>query len=93
MIAVVNLGAERKGCADCLVLIDLAVPADPGQHDGSQVSFEKPVRLRQGIIESGAFFKFVSIHIGLSEHFLGGSTALGAHRIKFKNNSSCSANR
>jgi hypothetical protein len=69
------------------------VPADPREHDASQVGFEQPMRLRQRIIQPGAFFEFVSIHIGLGEHFLGGSTALGAHRIKFKNNSGCSANR
>jgi hypothetical protein len=56
------------------------------------MSFEEPMRLSQRIIESGAFFKFASIDIGLGEHLLGGSTALGAHRIKFKNNSGCSAN-
>ena len=76
-----------------LIFVDLAVPADPGEHDGSQVGFEQSVRLGEGIIEPGAFFKLVSIHIGLSEHFLGGSAALGAHRIKFKNNSGCPANR
>jgi hypothetical protein len=69
------------------------VPADPREHDASQVGFQQSVRLGQGVIEPGAFFKFVSIHIGLGKHLLGGSAALGAHRIKFKNNSGCSANR
>jgi hypothetical protein len=90
---VVNFGRRAKKAALCLILVDLAVPADPGQHNGSQMSFEKPVRLGERVVEPGAFFKFISIHIGLSEHFLGGSAALGAHRIKFKNNSGCSANR
>jgi hypothetical protein len=69
------------------------VPADSGQHDVSEVGFQQPVRLGQGIIEPGAFFKFISIHISLGEHFLGGPAAFGAHRIKFKNNSGCPANR
>jgi hypothetical protein len=51
------------------------------------------VCLGERIIKAGAFFKFISIHIRLSEHLLGGSAALGAHRIKFKNNSGCPANR
>jgi hypothetical protein len=84
---------EEKPARIASVLVDLAVPADPGQHDASQVSFEKPVCLRQRIVKPGAFFKFVSIHVGLGQHLLGGSAALGAHRIKFKNNSGCSANR
>jgi len=85
--------AGRNCAATVLILVDLAVPADSGQHDVSEVGFQQPVRLGQGIIEPGAFFKFISIHIGLGEHLLGGSAALGAHRIKFKNNSGCPANR
>lgn len=69
------------------------MPADSGEHDISEVGFQQPVRLGQSIIEPGAFFKFISIHIGLGEHLLGGSAAFGAHRIKFKNNSGCPANR
>ena len=76
-----------------LIFVDLAMPADPGEHDGTQMCFQESVRLGEGIIESGAFFKFVTIHVGLGEHFLGSSATLGAHRIKFKNNSGCPANR
>jgi hypothetical protein len=75
------------------ILVDLAVPADPGKHDGSQVGFEQSVRLGEGVVEPGAFFEFIPIHTRLSEHFLGGFAALGAHRIKFKNNSGRPANR
>jgi hypothetical protein len=73
------LGHGEKVRAARLILVDLTVPADPGQHDGSQVGFEEPVCLGQGIIQPGAFFKLISIHIGLREHLLGGSAALGAH--------------
>ena len=76
-----------------LILVDLAVPADSRKHDVSQAGFQQSVRFGKGIIEPGAFFKFISIHIGLREHLLGGSAALGPHRIKFKNNSGCPANR
>ena len=76
-----------------LILVDLAVTADSRKHDVSQSGFQESVRLGKGIIEPGAFFKFITIHIGLREHLLGGSAALGSHRIKFKNNSSCPANR
>jgi hypothetical protein len=51
------------------------------------------MRLGECIIKPGAFFEFISVHIGLCEHLPGGSAALGAHRIKFKNNSGCPANR
>lgn len=76
-----------------LILVDLAVSADSRKHDVSQAGFQQPVRFGEGIIEPGAFFKFISIYIGLREHLLGGSAALGPHRIKFKNNSGCPANR
>ena len=85
-------GARKRLRGDFLLLIDLTVPADPREHDAPQVGFQKSVRLGEGIIEPGAFFKFVSIHIGLGQHLLGGPAALGAHRIKFKNNSGCPAN-
>lgn len=49
--------------------------------------------LGQGIVQFGAFFKFAAIDIRLAQHFLGGFAALGPHRIEFKNNSGCSANR
>jgi hypothetical protein len=83
-------GAARRFV---LILVDLAVPADSRQHDGSQTSFQQSVRFGEGIIKPCAFFKFISIHIGLREHLLGGSAALGSHRIKFKNNSGGPANR
>jgi len=51
------------------------------------------VRFGECIIKAGAFFKFISIHFSLRKHLLGGSAALGAHRIKFKNNSGCPADR
>ena len=51
------------------------------------------MRLGECIIKPGALFKFTPIHIGLRKHLLGGSAALRAHRIKFKNNSGCPANR
>jgi hypothetical protein len=76
-----------------LILVDLAVPADSRKHDVSQAGFQESVCFGKGIIEPGAFFKFISIHIGLREHLLGGSAALGPHRIKFKNNSGCTADR
>jgi hypothetical protein len=69
------------------------VPADSRKHDVSEAGFQQSMRLGECIIKPGAFFKFISIHIGLREHLLGGSAALGAHRIKFKNNSGCPANR
>jgi hypothetical protein len=69
------------------------VPANSRKHDGSQARFQQSVRFGERIIKPGAFFKFISIHIRLREHFLGGSAALGAHRIKFKNNSGRPANR
>ena len=69
------------------------MPADSRQHDGSQARFQQSVRFGERIIKPGAFFEFISIHICLREHFLGGSAALGAHRIKFKNNSGCPADR
>ena len=92
----VNLERSGKKTARwfMLILVDLAtVPADSRKHDGSQARFEQSVRLGESVIKSGAFFKFIPIHIGLREHLLGGSAALGAHRIKFKNNSGCPANR
>ena len=73
--------------------VSLTVSADSGEHDSSQVAFQQSVRLSQRIIQPRAFFKFASIHIRLAQHFLGGFAALGAHRIKFKNNSGCPANR
>jgi hypothetical protein len=76
-----------------LILVDLAVPAYSREHDAPQVAFQQSVRLGQGVIQPGAFFKFVSIHVRPAQHFLSGPAALGAHRIKFKNNSGCSANR
>ena len=69
------------------------MPADSRQHDGSQACFQESVRLGESIIKPGAFFKFIPVHIGLREHLLGRSAALRAHRIKFKNNSGCPANR
>jgi len=87
-------GAASQGTARWFsIFIDLAVPTDPREHDAPQVAFQQSVCLGQGIIEPGAFFKFVSIHVGLGQHLLGGPAALGAHRIKFKNNSGCSADR
>jgi hypothetical protein len=71
----------------------LAVAADPREHDSSKIGFQQSVRLRQRFIKSGAFFKFAWIQIRLAQHLLGGSAAFGAHRIKFKNNSGCPANR
>jgi hypothetical protein len=84
--------ASKRLRGGFLIFVDLAVPTDPREHDAPQVAFQQSVRLGQGIIEPGAFFKFVSIHIGLGQHLLGGPAALGAHRIKFKNNSGCPAN-
>jgi hypothetical protein len=86
-------GAASQGTARWFsIFVDLAVPTDPREHDAPQVAFQQSVRLGQGIIEPGAFFKFVSIHVGLGQHLLGGPAALGPHRIKFKNNSRCPAN-
>ena len=83
----------KKTAQRFLILVDLAVPADSRKHDGSQAGFQQSMRLGECIIKPGAFFKFISIHISLREHLLGGSAALGAHRIKFKNNSGCPADR
>jgi hypothetical protein len=68
------------------------VPVDSREHDAPQVAFKQSVRLVQGVVQPGTFFKFVSIHVGLRQHLLGGPAALSTHRIKFKNNSRCSAN-
>src|SRR6267154_874145 len=92
-VPVVILAPRAKTARRFLILVDLTVSADSRKHDGSQAGFQQSVRLGESIIKPGAFFKFISIHIGLREHLLGGSAALGAHRIKFKNNSGCPANR
>jgi len=56
-------GARKRLRGDFLLVIDLTVPADPREHDASQVGFQKSVRLGKRIIEPGAFFKLVSIHV------------------------------
>jgi hypothetical protein len=76
-----------------LILVNVAVPADSRKHDVSQAGFQQSVRFGESIIEPGALFKFVSIDFGVGKHLLGGSAALGPHRIKFKNYSGCTANR
>ena len=67
--------------------------ADSRKHDSSQIAFQQTVRLGEGLVESGAFFKFARIDIRLAQHLLGGFAALGAHRVEFKNDSGCPANR
>jgi hypothetical protein len=95
MVPVVNFwGAVRLNWArHFLIRFGLGVTADAREHDAAKIAFEQSMGLCEGIIQFGAFFKFAAIDIRLAQHLLGGFAALGAHRIKFKNNSGRSANR
>lgn len=94
MVPVVNLpGAVTPTAHLFLIRFGLGVAADAREHNAAKIGFEQAMGLGQGIVQFGAFFKFAAIDLRLAQHLLGGFAALGPHRIEFKNNSGCPANR
>ena len=66
---------------------------DPGEHDPAEVGLEQPMGLGNGVIEFGAFFEFIAVHVRLVEEFGGSLGAFAADGVQFKNESGRPANR
>lgn len=69
------------------------MPLDAGEHNAAEMGLEQTMGLRDGVVQFGAFFEFIAIHVRLIEQFGGGLGAFAPDGIQFKNESGRAANR
>jgi hypothetical protein len=68
-----------------------AVPPDTRKHDPANRSFQYPLRLRQGIVQTSAILQFGFIWRLAPHQGSSGFTAIASHHVHLEGNPRCSA--